>query len=255
MAHVIRAPVLATAPRILYPELVAARVPAPEPEPVPEAPATAPPPHVCADPGRIAELELQIATLETQLAEQRLRMETWRLEEAARCANAQGEAAERGLAEGREQGAAEGQAALRHQADQLRQVLESLRRQVRDRAAECEDALVAIVFAAVCRLLGEQAAQATGIQALVHQAAAELGEHDTLRVRLHPGDMALLEGGTELAPKGMVVVADPAVGIGGCMIDSASGTLDARLETQLAALAAALGATRAARRAAGGAQP
>jgi flagellar biosynthesis/type III secretory pathway protein FliH len=250
MARVIRAAALARAPRVLYPELV----PAPAPVPEPSHSESAPPEHVCAAPARVAELEQEVATLETQLAELLLRMETWRVEESTRAGQAYREAVERGLAEGRDQAVAEGRAARQQLAEQGRRVLESLRRQVTERAGECEDALVGIAFAAVCKLLGEQAAGVEGLRALVRQACADLGEHEELRVRLHPADLTLLRLAPDGVPDGVVVVPDAAVALGGCMVDSNAGTLDARLEIQMAELAAVLTAVRATRRAAGSAQ-
>jgi flagellar assembly protein FliH len=86
-------------------------------------------------------------------------------------------------------------------------------------------------------VLGEIAAQAL--------AAARPGKAVAL-LRMHPEDLAALSATrsgwlAEIAGKADVrVAADPAVGRHGCVVETAVGRLDARLETQLDALAGAL---------------
>jgi len=243
MARVIRAPVLGQTPRLLY---VDAGAPLAVPDDVePDvAPSVSPDvEHRVAD-----ELRLQVATLELELAELRLRLDNWRQEEAARTDMVRREARELGFAEGQERGLAEGREALRERCERARDLIEALGKQVTDRATDCEDSLVSIAFAAVCKVLGEKGCEVEGIRALVRQACAELGAQEALRVRLHPDDVALIDTRGGDGCSGAVLVPDAAVSMGGCYVESASGTLDARLETQLAELAALLSATRAARR-------
>jgi flagellar biosynthesis/type III secretory pathway protein FliH len=69
---------------------------------------------------------------------------------------------------------------------------------------------------------------------------------DWVRVRVHPDDAAAVTARRDAlaarAPAGAAldVVADEAVGRHGCVIETAVGRVDARLETQLAALERAL---------------
>jgi flagellar assembly protein FliH len=70
-------------------------------------------------------------------------------------------------------------------------------------------------------------------------------EREQLVVRLHPDDVALLKGDADGGA--LRIDADPAVALGGCMIDGPAGSLDARFETQLEALGAVLKSVRAQR--------
>ena len=69
---------------------------------------------------------------------------------------------------------------------------------------------------------------------------------DWVRVRVHPDDAAAVTARRDAlaarAPRGaaLEVVADESVGRAGCVIETAFGRVDARLETQLAALERAL---------------
>ena len=76
-------------------------------------------------------------------------------------------------------------------------------------------------------------------------AAAKPG-NDPVMLRVHPEDLALIEGTrSELlagaaAKADVRVVADASVGRHGCIVETAVGRLDARLQTQLDALERAL---------------
>ena len=69
---------------------------------------------------------------------------------------------------------------------------------------------------------------------------------DWVRVRVHPDDLpavtARRDGLAAHAPtaSAIEVVADPEVGRAGCVVETAVGRVDARLDTQLAALERAL---------------
>ena len=109
-------------------------------------------------------------------------------------------------------------------------------------AAHCaalEAEAAALAFGVVCRLLGDAAARRETIEALVGQAMADL-RSQALRVRLNAADLALLDEGGSAGAIGLRArhpdiewIADSAVQPGGCLIDSAGGTLDAGLDTQL----------------------
>jgi flagellar biosynthesis/type III secretory pathway protein FliH len=205
------------------------------------------------DPGsaHVTQLEARIAAGEVELANLRARLAGLQEEEAERTARVCHEAAERGHAEGRLRAEQEAQVAVHKELTHIQVLLHELRKQQSLRAEECEDVLVEITFAAVCRVLGDQAAHPEGLRALVRQAADDLADRDVLQVRLHPDDVELVAGMADSVPAGVTLLADSAIRLGGCLIDGSGGTLDARLETQIAELAAALSAARAVRRARG----
>lgn len=85
------------------------------------------------------------------------------------------------------------------------------------------------------------------LQQMVAAALAQVPSHEKLVIRLNPADRVMLEklrndnaGGHVLLPADAVLMADPEVRRGGCMIDSNIGTLDARLDTQLRLIEQAL---------------
>lgn len=153
-----------------------------------------------------------------------------------------------GLRAGREEGLRQAQTQVAEQlmAQQVRfqEVVDALVQALAWERQATEDAALELALAALARLLGE-APDAARVAALVRQAGAQLRDPGQLRVRMAPADIALLkEAGIDpaaLAPQAAQVqwVADPAVQ-GGCVLQTETGNLDARLHRQVAALADAL---------------
>jgi flagellar assembly protein FliH len=161
-------------------------------------------------------------------------------------AEVQADAERRGHAAGEKKGEQAGRAALAAQAERLQGLASRIDDAFGAAMDGAELAMVDIAFAAVCRIVGEQGAARATIVAVVRAAIAATRSRDQLTVRLHPDDAALVTDGTHPG-EGVRYVADPLVSLGGCIVDSAGGTLDARFETQLTLLAAALKEARALR--------
>jgi flagellar assembly protein FliH len=190
------------------------------------------------------DLERRLADARRVLEQER---EAMRKTMAAEHARALEQAAERGYEEGHQRGAAEGRQALDVEAARMRALLGELR-QLRGQVLDgAEDTMVEIAFAALCRLAGTEAASRDVAVRAVREACAELRAGDVLTVLVHPDDLAQVVSQLE-RPPGVNLVAGPAVGLGGCMIESAAGTLDARLDTQLEQLRRALLRARSSRR-------
>ncbi len=152
----------------------------------------------------------------------------------------------RGMEAGAEKGERLAREQLQSQVERVKTLLFQIgqaRRKVMD---DAEDALVEIAFAAVCKIMGEQGASREAVQLAVRVTCEATRERDDLVVRLHPDDAALLRGDEDTEP-GLRISADTSVTLGGCIVDSANGSLDARFETQLDLLATALKAARAER--------
>ncbi|WP_230681542.1 FliH/SctL family protein, partial [Paracidovorax cattleyae] len=122
-----------------------------------------------------------------------------------------------------------------------------------------EDDMLDIVFEAVCRIAGDRAVTRDGARELLARSLQAWHGRHPLSVHLHPDDAAMLREDAPtleaLASRGFDAgresvrwVADPEVRMGGCLLRSAEGALDARLERQLQAVAARLAKTRAERR-------
>ena len=115
------------------------------------------------------------------------------------------------------------------------------------RLEEQEPALTRLAVRIAERILGRELALAPeGVVDIVRAAVAAARAQHTLVVRVHPDDQAAVEAVREelLAQQAfgatLVVSADATIPQGGCVIDTEVGTVDARLEVQLAAIERAL---------------
>lgn len=185
-------------------------------------------------------------------------------EHEAACQSGYQEGFELGLREGRHAGITEGRNAARQELEkeiravkesaaarltQLDQLLAAFPAQIRQSLEAAEDDMVALCHEVICRILGEQMKArdgiANGVRQAVRTAASSSMVKGIVRIHVHPHDVALLQEDEGLADwlrqqcetnSGVRWVADEQVQIGGCVIHTAEGTLDARLDTQLAAL-------------------
>lgn len=157
------------------------------------------------------------------------------------------EAERRGYAAGEEKGERAGMELLQVQADRLKTLALKIGQSRQQVLAEAEDSLLEIAFAAICRILGEQGASRDALQRIVQDAVASARDRRQLTVRLHPDDVALLRLDADAADTVVQLSPDAGVMLGGCIVDSGTGSLDARFETQLTLLGAALSAVRAGR--------
>ncbi|MYM32214.1 hypothetical protein GTP58_28155 [Duganella sp. CY15W] len=167
-------------------------------------------------------------------------------ESAAICEQAEQRGHAQGLQRG-EDAAHEAAAAQRVRLNTLVQALEHGRQAWLE---QHEDMLVEISFAAICRILGAQAASRAGLASQVRSLVAGERALEQLRVRLHPQDLQLLAADRGELDARLQLEADHSIGLGGCLIDGPRGTLDARLELQIQQLRAALVLARSQREAA-----
>lgn len=138
-------------------------------------------------------------------------------------------------------------ATAKEQAARLAQVLDSLMAARPALLEQSGDMVVEVVHAAVCRLLGETGATRAAVQATVQAVLREAHDTEQLRVRVHPKDLDLLRSLYGSGDQRIALQADMTVELGGCLVETAHGTLDARLELQLQNLRTALMNARHAR--------
>jgi len=151
--------------------------------------------------------------------------------------------------DGYAQGLAEGRATLEAELDSLEAVLQSLRASLDRQVAGAEDIIVDIAFEALGRMLGTALVTREGAVAAVREVLGTIGEREQLTVRVAPGDYELVLGArTQLAAgddgRMLDIVPDERVALGGCLVETAGGTLDGRLETQLARIVETLSSVR-----------
>jgi len=107
-----------------------------------------------------------------------------------------------------------------------------------------------VAFAAVCHLVGRQAATRPFVLGLVEQICRQLRTDVRAMARMHPCDIDTLrellqDGELRVHSLGLEVVPDESLELGGCVIEAASGRYDGALEGQLRRLHAVLTDARA----------
>jgi flagellar assembly protein FliH len=154
------------------------------------------------------------------------------------------------IARARIEGEAEGRRQLRAEIDreraaEVREVKEALARLAdleETLTRRREAVLLEIALEAASRIVREKidAADPVALRA-IQDAMDSLPGSTSLRARLHPGDLELLarELKGEIDRGRLELVPDEAITRGGCVVESAVGTVDATIETALDSLRAA----------------
>jgi len=160
---------------------------------------------------------------------------------------------EEGFAEGRQAGYEAGAAAASAEHDRLLAVEIGRLRAIADEAVvdriemlqSVETQVVRLAIAVASRIVQREIALDDGVVLRTVRAALRAAaDLSTARIRLHPLDRDFLVGFSlpELERDGRrcELVADESVQRGGCIIECASGSVDAQISTQLAEVEAAL---------------
>lgn len=151
--------------------------------------------------------------------------------------------------EGRDHGYADGQAAARAElldALSLVQRVAADAKSIRDRMLiHAEREIVELVIGAVRTVLGEQVRlDSSLVLDTVERALSRAGSLNVVRIRVNPADHEVVATGLVSrigdTAAAWSVTADGAIGVGGCIIDTVAGEIDARLDAQLGEVARAL---------------
>jgi flagellar assembly protein FliH len=181
----------------------------------------------------------------------------WQREAERELAAAREREEQRGHAAGHAQGLADAQAAYRDKLAHLEQLIENAGRSFSAQIEGLEDIAVSIAFESLAKLLGDALVTREGVRAIVSQVLQCTKEQERLIVRLSPSDFYLLlqqaSDAPLLAQTGVELVPDDRIELGGCLVETGTGSLDARLETQMQALRRVLLRSRHERGGAGGA--
>lgn len=113
-----------------------------------------------------------------------------------------------------------------------------------------EEDLVEIAYASVCRIIGRVALDKEAVAELVRTASRHVLQNQEMTVHLSEHDYRQLRGSVDSLLPGHAgaryqIVADNRIKMGGCILETGTGSLDARLEVQLQRLKEAFLATRA----------
>lgn len=160
------------------------------------------------------------------------------------------QATESGREQGVQQGRAAGERECSRQIQLLRTVVEESRAAQVRALADLAESAADIVFVAVGKILGDAFVNREAALAAVQEAVRRCHERTRLRVCVAPGDFELLSARhDELLERTrageLELVADERVALGGCIVESDTGSLDARLEVQMQRLHEALRNARA----------
>lgn len=119
-------------------------------------------------------------------------------------------------------------------------LIAGLKEAVAQRLQAVESDLVELAYGAVCRIIGMAAFSREGVLALMRQALSGLPSRTLEAIRVSPHDHAWIEADANwkqqasgTSGREVQWLADERVPRGGCIVVSADGSLDARLETQL----------------------
>ena len=153
---------------------------------------------------------------------------------------------QQGLKEGHLDGLAEAQLmaaqAVEVRLQQLDRLLSAMPDAILQRLDQSEGEMVALCFEVICRVIGDRATNPQVVQGTVQNAIRQARAR-LVAVHVHPADLESLRSDPELnawivrrsAQQGVPVdwIADDRVELGGCILRSPQGSVDARLETQL----------------------
>jgi flagellar assembly protein FliH len=158
-------------------------------------------------------------------------------------------ARKRAYDDGLEQGRTEGLMEMQATVADLRTIFASVEAARETWLADREDGLVAIAYEAVCRICGPILATPHGVREQVKLTLKLVRDRETVTVRLAAADVEKLKelaaGGTALwEGRRTELVADASLDAGGCVIETANGTLDAQLRRQFEQLLEVLIAAR-----------
>lgn len=149
----------------------------------------------------------------------------------------QQQAYQEGFDRGRREGQDAGRAAMAEQAARLEQLMGTLTRPFEDLDHAVEKELLALVFAIVRQLVGDEiSAKPEWILTIVREAMTALPSSSrNLNVHLHPDDAQLVHEQLPAADsdKQWRIVEDISVGRGGCRVVTDTSQVDATLEARL----------------------
>ncbi|MDP4979812.1 MAG: FliH/SctL family protein [Desulfobacterales bacterium] len=122
----------------------------------------------------------------------------------------------------------------------LDEAVEALRHARNRIQRDTEKEIVELVLAVAGRIVGHEVqTNREAIVAVVQEALQKVENQDTVVIKMNPADVDFLDrlrlplSSLSRNPDGLRVEADESVGIGGCLIETDGGDIDARIESRL----------------------
>lgn len=177
------------------------------------------------------EQQIENARLEAEALIQEAQLESERVFNAAQ---------EDGFAAGWQEGIAQGQAEAQSQIELIRRLADELRRAKARLAAECEQEVVGLALAIAQKIVRSQAAVDRELVSRVVEAATQsMAAQDIVRIAVNSADLETIsrywseDHDPSYREHGLELIADERVEVGGCLITTKRGTIDARLDVQI----------------------
>jgi flagellar biosynthesis/type III secretory pathway protein FliH len=129
----------------------------------------------------------------------------------------------------------------------LKQMLDALQSQTHDVTMAVDKFSTRLAVRIAAKVIEREVTDPQTVAGMISVALAQAPLTGNVTIRLHPLDVAIISNfvgkvlpNNVAIPREAVLVSDPTVKRGGCIVDSGVGRLDARIETQLAAIERAL---------------
>lgn len=183
------------------------------------------------------EIAAQISEMSAKLAASNEELEEFRgaIQEQRDSAQKQG------YEEGYKKGLEDADRVVFERLQQLEDLIHSSTQAISDSVRDNEDTLVEVVFAAVTKMLGDILPTKEGAIQAVKQATQYVTRQEEMLFRVSERDYQLLKDNsgrlvTDNDASEVRIVPDQHVELGGCILETSTGSLDSRLEIQLANL-------------------
>lgn len=156
------------------------------------------------------------------------------------------EAVQKGRQTGFDEGAAKAEDEYRSQLQEADRVLEAAREEYRQILAGAESDIINLVVAVAKKIIGREATNPEVILNIVQRAVQKATDREDLTIRVNPENLdTALNGQDDIVDsvrgiRKLKIIADSAVSAGGCVVETPNGTVDARIERQIAEINEAL---------------
>lgn len=122
----------------------------------------------------------------------------------------------------------------------LDEAVEALRRARNRMQRDTEKEILELVLAVAGRVVGHEVqTNRETIVAVVREALQKVENQDTVVIKMNPADIDFLDrlglplSGLSSNPDSLRIDADDSIGIGGCLVETDGGDIDARIESRL----------------------
>jgi len=156
-------------------------------------------------------------------------------ERALEAQQKEAEAYQEGIQDGRKAGFAEGLKEIETVLHSLQQAMQEIKKLRKELCLKAEKETVSLSLAIARKILvQEPATNPRVIAGIVKKTFETIAIHAPVRIRINPSELAYMRERRHLIPiEGEVTfVEDASISCGGCMVESLSGDVDARIESQ-----------------------